>query len=186
MTVDLSTRYLGIELRNPLLASSSPMTGDLDGLHALEDAGVGAVVLPSLFQEEIEHEETSIEGLHDFGSESFAEAMSYRPDLPSCDLPSDRYLKLVADAKSGLEIPVIASLNGTTTGGWLHHARLLEEAGADALELNVYYLPTDLDSSGEAVERRYLELVADIYPERLPEARLALDRSANGNRATAF
>jgi dihydroorotate dehydrogenase (fumarate) len=165
MTVDLSTSYLGRTLRNPLVASASPMTGKLDNLKRLEDIGVGAVVLPSLFEEQIIHEEMQISSLEDFGADSFGEALDYFPPLDGYNTGTDNYLALIKDAKKSLQIPVIASLNGTTTGGWIKHAKMLEEAGADALELNIYLIAADPKVSGAQVEQQYLDLVQAVRTE---------------------
>lgn len=159
---DLSTTYLGLPLRAPLVASSSPLTGNLDDLRRLEDAGAAAVVLPSLFEEEISHEEVEIDRMLETGAHSQGEATSYFPDLVSYDTGPDRYLELVHSAVEHLEIPVIASLNGTTPGGWLDHARWIEQAGAHALELNLYAVVADPKSSAGEVEERDREIVARV------------------------
>ncbi len=159
---DLGTRYLGLDLRSPLVASASPLTGTLDGLRRLEDAGAAAVVLPSLFEEQLTHEALEIDRILATGAESFPEALSYFPEMRDYNTGPDRYLELVARAKEALAIPVIPSLNGVTPGGWVHHATLLEEAGADAIELNVYLVATDPEVSGAEVERRYLEVVCSV------------------------
>jgi len=163
MTVDLTTRYLGFELKNPLMASSSPITGDLDGLRKLEAAGVAAVVLPSLFEEQIEHEAIEVSRLMEYGAESFAEALGgYFPELDDYNTGPENYLRDVTAAKDALEIPVFASLNGTTRGGWVRYAKKLEDAGADALELNVYLIPTDPYATGPDVEQRYIDLITAV------------------------
>ncbi len=170
MSVDLRSRYLGLDLANPLVASASPLTANLDSLKRLQDAGVGAVVLPSLFEEQIEHEEMARHNLMLYGSEVSPEARGFFPEVPVAS-GIDKYLKLIGDAKKGLKVPVIASLNGYTTGGWTGYARQFEEAGADAIELNVYFLATDPEEGGAAVEKRYLELVASVRAAtRLPIA----------------
>ena len=163
MTADLTTSWLGLELRNPLVASSSPLTGDLEALRRLEDAGIGAVVLPSLFEEQIEHESLEMQRLVEYGAGQFAEAFEgYFPELERYATTTDRYLELVAAAKEALEVPVVASLNGTTRGGWIRYAKRLEDAGADAVELNVFLVPTDPNASCVETERRYLDLVAAV------------------------
>jgi len=162
MKPDLRTRYLGFELATPLVASASPMTGRLETLAMLEQAGVSAVVLPSLFEEQIEHEEMAVHRLHEYGTQSFAEALDYLPELQDRNLGPDEYLRVVRGAKDTLSIPVIGSLNGTSQGGWVRHAKLIQDAGADALELNIYIVPSDLEQTGEQVERAYLSLVADV------------------------
>ncbi|MDH3212494.1 MAG: dihydroorotate dehydrogenase-like protein [Myxococcales bacterium] len=159
---DLSTDYLGLRLRTPLVASSSPLTGDLDGLRRLEDAGASAVVLPSLFEEQITGEAMEIDDLLETGAESFAEALNYFPELDDYSTGPERYLGLVQKAKAALGIPVIASLNGTSPGGWIEHAKLIEEAGADAIELNLYLIAADPDLSATDLEARYAELVRSV------------------------
>ncbi len=163
--MDLSTRYLGLALRSPVVASCGPLTGRLDTLAELDDAGVGAVVLPSLFEEQLTHEQLEIDAMLSQSAEGFGEAMSFFPDLSDYNTGPDRYLDLVADAKERLSCPVIASLNGTTEGGWLRYAKLLEEAGADAIELNVYLVAADAEATSEEVEARYTDLVAALRPE---------------------
>jgi dihydroorotate dehydrogenase (fumarate) len=162
VTPDLSTSYLGLRLRTPLVASASPLTGDLDTLRALEDAGIGAVVLPSLFEEQIEHEELALHETLELGAQSFGEALTYFPEMDDYNTGPDRYLELVAEAKRALSVPVIASLNGTSAGGWARYAELLQEAGADAIELNVYAVETDPHASGASVEERTLRLVTRV------------------------
>ncbi len=163
MTVDLTTTYLGLELKNPLMASSSPLTGDVESLLRLQEAGVSGVVLPSLFEEQIEHEAIEVSKLMEYGAESFAEALGgYFPELDDYNTGPEHYLQDISAAKDALEIPVIASLNGTTRGGWVRYAKKLEEAGADALELNVYLIPTDPYATGPDVENRYLDLLRAV------------------------
>ncbi len=160
--IDLSVRYLGLELRNPLIASASPLTRSIDNLRELERHGIGAVVLPSLFEEQIEHEEMAIEDLHWYGRESSAEALDYRPPLPSSSGSSQQYLDLIWEAKNALKVPVIASLNGTSVGGWLKYAQAMADAGADAIELNVYLVPTDFTITGAEIESRIVDLVLAV------------------------
>jgi len=162
MSVDLSTTYLGLKLKNPLVASASPLTGQLDTLRQLNDSGIAAVVLPSLFEEQIVHDELQIDRLFEFQADSYAESLSYFPEAADFGKGSQEYLELVEAAKRQLSVPVIASLNGQSTGGWTRYARMIEEAGADALELNVYFVPTDCDMDGAEVERRYVDLVAEV------------------------
>ena len=157
---DLSTTYLGLRLRSPLVASSGPLTARIDSLRALEQAGIAAVVLPSLFEEQVEHEERQADRLGDLGTDSNPEATGYFPDLGDYESVADRYLRHVEEAKKALKIPVIASLNGVTPGGWVRYARLLELAGADALELNLYGVAADIDVTGSKVEDEQVELVA--------------------------
>ncbi|MCU0268226.1 MAG: dihydroorotate dehydrogenase-like protein [Acidimicrobiales bacterium] len=162
MMADLSTRYLGLTLRSPLVASSSPYTGRLDTLRRLEAAGVGAVVLPSLFEEQLEAEELGIDAMLGQVADVFAEAQSFFPELQDYNTGPDRYLTLLEQAKSELSVPVIASLNGSSVGGWVRYAAMLERAGADALELNVYRLAADATKSGAEVELEVLDLVRAV------------------------
>ena len=157
---DLTTNYLGLSLRSPLMASAGPFTRDLDHLSRIEDAGAGAVVLPSLFEEQIEHETTEIDRLYHLHEESFGEALSFLPEIEDYNAGVDDYLGLVESARERLRIPVIASLNGTNIGGSLRYARLLEDAGADAIELNLYAVAADPARPGAALEAEQLELVA--------------------------
>ena len=168
---DLTTKYLGLALHSPLVASSSPLTGSLDGLRRLEDAGAAAVVLPSLFEEEIVFESSELDRLLETGAETFGEAQSYFPELDDYNTGPDRYLELIASAKRTMGIPVIGSLNGTSPGGWLEHAKLIEEAGADALELNIFLVAADPDTTAENVEASHCELVRSVRRDvRIPLA----------------
>ncbi len=162
MSIDLKSRYLGLELANPVVASASPLTGSVDSLKRLEDAGVGAVVLPSLFEEQIEHEEMAAHNLMLYGAELSPEARGFFPEMQPHDSGAARYLKLIGDARKALSVPVIASLNGYTPGGWTRIAKQFEEAGAHAIELNVYFLAADPADTGAAVEQRYVDLVASV------------------------
>ena len=162
MRADLRTRYLGIELRNPIVAAASPMTASIDSLKRLEDAGVAAVVLPSLFEEQIEHEQMAAHNLMLTGAELSPEARGFFPEMQKYNTGSDNYLKLIGDAKKALSVPVMASLNGFTPGGWTHIAKQFEQAGADAIELNIYFLATDLEDTSIEVEKRYIDLVASV------------------------
>lgn len=163
MNVDLSTHYLGLELANPIVASSSPLTGSVESLLDLQAVGVAAVVLPSVFEEQIEHDSMAVHHGIDFGAELFAEAADgYFPELDTYNTGNGWYLNQVTAATDALSIPVIASLNGTTRGGWARFAAELANAGADALELNVYFVAADPDESGAQVELRYLDLVEQV------------------------
>ena len=159
---DLSTTYLGLKLKNPLVASSSPFSKKLDTLRQMEDAGLSAVVMHSLFEEQITHESNELDHFLSYGTDSFAEALTYFPDLEKYNLDPDAYLELIRKAREAVQIPVIASLNGITSGGWVDYARRIEQAGASALELNLYYLPTDPNLSGAELEEEYLRLVRDV------------------------
>lgn len=161
--VDLTTDYLGMELRSPLIASAGPFTGDLPSLKALDAAGIGAVVLPSLFEEQLEHESAQFEELSGYHSDLNPEATTgYVPSLDDYNTGVSRYLTLIREAKKATSVPVIASLNGVTTGGWTRYARLLSEAGADAIELNIYRVAADTDVSGRQVELETLALVEAV------------------------
>ena len=162
---DLATTYLGLRLRSPIVASPGPLTGDLDGLRRLAAAGAGAVVLPSLFQEQIEHETSEIDRLFSLHSESFGEATSFFPELDGYNTGPDAYLALIEAARDALDVPVIASLNGTSLGGWLRYARLLEDAGAEAMELNLYSIGADTSVPGSSLEAEQLELVELVTDE---------------------
>jgi dihydroorotate dehydrogenase (fumarate) len=160
--VDLSTTYLGLRLRSPIVASASPITGDRTQWDHLERAGAGAVVLPSLFEEEIEHDARSFDAAVSAGTNSFAESLSYFPAVGQHQSVVARHLALVEQARQQLSIPVIASLNGATTGGWVHYASDLERAGAHAIELNLYDVAVDPECSAHEIEQRYVNLVAAV------------------------
>ena len=157
--MDLSTTYLGMKLKNPIVVSASPLSRSMESMRQLEDAGASAIVMHSLFEEQITHEAEAFEHYKTYGTESYAEALSYFPDAGDYHLGPEEYLELIAIASVKLEIPVIASLNGVTPGGWTAYAKKMEEAGASALELNVYYLPTDGTMSGVEVEDRYTDML---------------------------
>jgi dihydroorotate dehydrogenase (fumarate) len=160
--MDLSTKYLGLTLRNPLVAAASPLSEDLDKIRRLEDAGASAVVLESLFEEQIDVDNYELDRHLSGGAESFAEALSYFPDLSSYNTGPDGYLEQIAKAKAAVKIPIIASLNGVSSGGWIRYAKKMEQAGADALELNIYTIPTDPTVTSELVEQAYVTLVSDV------------------------
>ncbi len=165
MSGPLATRYLGLELPSPVVPSASPLGARLDTLRRLEEAGAGAVVLPSLFEEQIEHEELAVHWALDVGRASSPEALDYFPELDDYNTGPGEYLEHVAAAKQALGIPVIASLNGSSSGGWVRYARLIEEAGADALELNVYAVEADTATTAEQAETRILEVVRSVRAE---------------------
>jgi dihydroorotate dehydrogenase (fumarate) len=160
--MNLKTTYLGMTLRTPLVPSASPLSESLDNIKRMEDAGAAAVVMHSLFEEHISFERHQF--LHHLteGTESYAEALSYFPEMDELTVGPESYLDEIMAAKAAVSIPIIGSLNGSTVGGWTDYARRIEEAGADALELNIYWIPTDLELTGEEVERRYLEIVAHV------------------------
>ncbi len=159
---DLTTTYLGLHLKNPLVASASPLSKSLDTVRRLEDAGASAIVMYSLFEEQITHESQELDHYLERGTNSFAESLSYFPDLDSYNLGPEPYVEHVRKIKQAVNIPVIGSLNGISSGGWLEYARKIEQAGADALELNIYYLPTDLELSAAELENDYVQLVKDV------------------------
>ena len=160
--MDLSTRYLGLTLRNPLLAAASPLSRNVDGVRRLADAGVGAVVLHSLFEEQLRREAEQNTRLAAQGSETYAESLTYFPPVVDDVYRASRYLHLLESAAGAVDIPVIGSLNGVTPGGWVHYAGLMQNAGAAAIELNVYYLPGDPHIDGREVEQRYLDVLAAV------------------------
>ncbi len=157
--MQLSTTYMGLELRNPLVASASPLSHTVDGVRRLADAGVGAVVLHSLFEEQLREEAELNARLADAGTESFAESLSYFPSEVEQDAGPHPYLRLLERSAAAVDIPVIASLNGVTPEGWTDYARALQDAGAAAIELNIYYLPGDPSTAGRDVEQRYVDIL---------------------------
>lgn len=160
--MDLTTTYLGLKLKNPIVPSSSPLSHTLDSMKQLEDAGAAAIVMFSLFEEQIKHETSQIEHYLSYGTESFAEARTYFPTASEYSLGPDEYIKLIHKAKHELSIPIIGSLNGVTVGGWMSYAKEIEKAGADAIELNVYYIPTDPQLTGIEVEEQYVEVLRAV------------------------
>ncbi len=158
--MDLTTRYMGLELKNPLVASASPLNAELGNIRRLEDSGAAAIVLPSIFEEQIEAEMRHYATLTTAGVESSPEAQSYFPE--SEEPGPQQYLDLIRRAVAAVDIPIIGSLNGTTDEGWIAYAKLIEEAGASGLELNVYFIPTDLSLTGRDVEQRYLEILREV------------------------
>ncbi|GCE28067.1 dihydroorotate dehydrogenase [Dictyobacter alpinus] len=161
--LDLHTTYLGLNLKNPLVASASPLSKKLDTVKRLEDAGAAALVMYSLFEEQITHESYELDHYLTRGTDTYAEALSYFPDLEHYNNKGpEAYLEHLARVKAAVDIPVIASLNGISTGGWLEYARKIEQAGADALELNIYYMPTHLTVSSAQLEENYIQLVRDV------------------------
>ena len=164
-TIDLSTTYLGMRLKSPLVASSSPICEDVGNIRRLEDAGAAAVVLHSLFEEQIERESDDLDRFIGNASDVSAEAITQFPELTDHVKGPETYLEHLRRCKEAVRIPVIASLNGTTAGGWLKYAKQMEQGGADALELNIYYIPVSPDVTGEQVEQRYVELVQAVRNE---------------------
>ena len=185
---DLSTKYLGLNLKSPLVASAAPLCESVDNVKRLEDNNLAAVVLPSLFEEQLELESLSVDSDLARGTESFPESANFFPDLQTYNLGPDGYLELIRQAKESVDIPVIASLNGVSSGGWLQYARLMEEAGADAIELNIYSIATDPAVSGSEVEQGYIDLVRHLKRSiRIPVAvKLSPFFSAPANMGVRF
>ena len=170
-TIDLSTTYLGLKLKNPLIASSSPMCGDVGNVRRLEDSGAAAVVLQSLFEEQIDHESEELDRYLDQGAEVGAESTTHFPELGGRVMGPETYLAHIVKCKQAVKIPIVASLNGTSTGGWLSYAKQMAQAGADALELNIYHIPTNPNQTGEQVEQQYVDLVKAVKAEvKIPVA----------------
>jgi dihydroorotate dehydrogenase (fumarate) len=161
-SIDFSTTYLGLQLKNPLVASASPLPKRLDLARRLEDAGASAIVMHSLFEEQIAHDSLELDHFLHRGTDVFSEALSYFPDLEHYNMGPEPYLDHLSAVKQALSIPVIGSLNGVSTGGWTEYAHRIEQAGADALELNIYYLPTDPNLSSAELEEEYVQLVRDV------------------------
>ena len=160
--IDLSTNYLGLQLRTPLVASASPLSHELSGIRRLEDVGASAVVLYSLFEEQIRLENHNLEYFLQAGTESFAEAVTYLPQSHDFHTGPEEYLAHIVKAKEAVDIPIIASLNGATLGGWTDYARRIEQAGADAIECNIYFLPTDMNASSLEIENIYLDILRAV------------------------
>lgn len=160
--IDLTTSYLGMKLKHPVVPSASPLSDSLDKIKRLEDAGASAIVMYSLFEEQIVGESHLLDHYLSYGAESFAEALDYFPEMDSYNVGPHAYLDLIRRAKESVQIPIIGSLNGVSTGGWVEYARMIEEAGANALELNIYYIPTDPALTGAEVEQMYLDVVHDV------------------------
>lgn len=158
----LTTNYLGLILKNPIVVSSCPLSHTIDSIRRLEDAGASAVVMYSLFEEQITFDSFYIDHYLRSNTNSYAEATSYFPEMDSYNVWPDEYTNLIRRAKAAVDIPIFGSLNGVSAGGWANYAALIEEAGADALELNVYYLPTDIDVNGQEVENIYLDLLCQV------------------------
>ena len=156
--MDLSTNYLGLKLRTPLVVAASPLSEEIDKIKRMEDAGAAAVVIYSLFEEQLRRDRFELHHNLEQGTFSYPEALTYFPEPESFHLGPEEYLKHIADSKKAVKIPIIASLNGSSAGGWTEYAKAIQEAGADALELNIYYIPTDLDLTGAQVEQTYLDI----------------------------
>lgn len=158
----LNTSYLGLSLKNPLVPSASPLSKDLETIEKMAEAGAGAIVMHSLFEEQLTASSMEIDHFLDSGTESFGEALSYLPQWEVYDVGPDAYLEHIREAKQAIDIPIIGSLNGISNSGWITFAKMIEEAGADALELNIYHIPTDVDTSGIDVEAMYLEVIKAV------------------------
>jgi len=160
--MNLTTHYMGLTLKNPIVPSASPLSKSIGGIREMEDAGAAAITMYSLFEEQIDAQALALHHFLDHGSESFAEALSYFPREKEFNLGPEGYLELIRQAKEAVDVPVIGSLNGVTTGGWVGYAKKIEQAGADALELNVYLLPTRTDLDGSSVEQVYLDVLREV------------------------
>lgn len=160
--MDLSTRYMGLELKHPIVASAGPLSNSLDGIKRLEDGGAAAIVMFSLFEEQIRRENEAFDFLTQAGTESFAESLSYFPEVEDYHIGPDQYLNLIRGAKESCNLPIIGSLNGVTDSGWIDYAKEIQLAGADALELNIFYIPADIALSGRAIEEQYVEIVRHV------------------------
>ena len=163
--MDLSTNYLGLKLRTPLVVSASPLSEDVDNIKRLSDAGAAAIVLYSLFEEQLRQDRLELNEHLQNGTDSFAEALSYFPEPDEYRLGPEEYLKHIAAAKKAVNIPIIASLNASSNGGWTSYAKQIQQAGADALELNIYYIPTSLELTGTEVELTYLDILKAVKAE---------------------
>jgi dihydroorotate dehydrogenase (fumarate) len=186
--MDLTTPYMGLALKNPLVASSSPLSYNVESIRRLEDAGAAAVVMYSLFEEQITLESHQLDHYLSYGTDSFGEALSYFPEMESYNTGPEKYLNLLSRAKEAVSIPIVGSLNGVSTGGWIEYARKIQEAGADALELNVYYIPTNVTVTGSEIEQMYLDILADVKSSvSIPVAmKLSPYFSATANMAHRF
>jgi dihydroorotate dehydrogenase (fumarate) len=160
--MDLSTTYLGMKLKNPLVPSASPLSHELDNIRRMEDAGAAAIVMHSLFEEQLTHESRQLDHYLSSYTDSFAEALSWFPEMEDYNVGPEGYLNRIREAKEAVDIPIIGSLNGVSSGGWIEYARNIQEAGADALELNIYYIPTDPRMTGADVEKMYVDVVRDV------------------------
>ena len=163
--MDLTTNYLGLKLRTPLVVSASPLSEDIDNIKRMEDAGAAAVVLYSLFEEQLRQDRLELNQNLERGTGSFAESLTYFPEPEEFHLGPEEYLKHISKAKQATHIPIIASLNGSSAGGWTQYAKQIQQAGADGIELNIYYIPTDPDLSGAEVEQTYLDILKAVKSE---------------------
>lgn len=159
---DLATNYLKLNLKNPIVSSASPLSHNVDGIRKMEDAGAAAVVLYSLFEEQINYDSQLLDETMEKGTEAFAESLSYLPEMDKYNVGSESYLELIQKAKDAVDIPIIASLNGSNLGTWIEYAKKMQQAGADALELNIYRLPTSISVTGSEIKSEHFEIVMDI------------------------
>ncbi len=160
--IDLTTNFMGLSLKNPLVASASPLSKRVETVKKLADEGVSAVVMYSLFEEQINHESKALDYFLTRGTDSFQEASTFYPDFDHYNIGPEKYLKHIANLKKAVDIPIIASLNGVSSGGWVEYAKRMQDAGADALELNFYYVPTELSLSASELEKNYIDLVKAV------------------------
>lgn len=160
--IDLSTTYMGLKLAHPIVPSSGPLSNSIDRIKRLEDAGAPAITMYSLFEEQIEEESQILDHYLNYGTDTFAEALSYFPDMGRYNVGPDEYLNLIRKAKQSVAVPIIGSLNGVSDGGWAEYAKKIEQAGADALELNIYYVATDMIATSAEVEQRYIDVLAHV------------------------
>ncbi len=164
--MDISTNYLGLKLRSPLVVgAAAPLTEDIDNIKRMEDAGAAAVVLHSLFEEQIREEKFELQHHLEYGTYSFAEALTYFPEPEVFHVGTSEYLNHIAEAKKSVDIPIIASLNGSTIGGWTEYAKEIQQAGADAIELNIYSIPTDINVTGAEIEQNYIDILQAVKAE---------------------
>lgn len=186
--MNLTTEYMGLELKNPVVASASPLSQKLENMQRMEDAGAAAVVMFSLFEEQIRHEDAAVDYFMSYGSDSFGEALSYFPKMDDYHVGPDHYLELLHRASTSLDIPVIASLNGVTDQGWIDYALKMEQAGAHGIELNMFYIPADPDMTGRKVEDRYLDVLQAVKASvKIPVAmKLSPFFSSMANMAAQF
>lgn len=186
--MDLSTTYMGLKLKNPIVPSASPLSTTFSGIRRMEDAGAAAIVMYSLFEEQINFESHWIDHYLSYNTNAYAEALDYYPDLGRYNVGPDEYLNLIWRAKQSVDIPIIGSLNGVSTGGWIEYARKIEEAGADGLELNLYYIPTETRHDSASVESMYLDVLRDVKRTiSIPVAvKVGPFFSAFGHMATQF
>lgn len=160
--MDLTTKYMGMTLKSPLVVSASPLSKNLDGIKRIEDSGAAAMVMYSVFEEQIENEQKELDYITNIGTDSFAESLSYFPESDDYNLGPDQYLELIRSAKESVDIPVIASINGKTVGGWTDFAKQMQQAGADGIELNIYNIPTSMSLSSQELENNYIEILKAV------------------------